>query len=167
MAKTFTASLTFQFLSAREALGCSFMRPANCREMGIVVSRRKGNKTSEPCISSERYSEPLSSRCLTFALQFLQFQSATLRLQFEVCSVSRQAQMLDAGVATKLAPAEHTQYLLKRLGHDRREIDLLACQHDLIDERRALLRQALAALVAFRPERRDPLLGKHSAAGNA
>ena len=56
----------------------------------------------------------------------------------------RQAQVFDAGIATKRAPGEHSRRKIKRLGHDQREIDLLTCQHDLVDECRALFYQALS-----------------------
>ena len=103
---------------------------------------------------------------MTIAPQLRQFQPATLHLQLEVRRISRLAQLLDAGTATKRAPAEHTRRQVKRLGRDRREIELLARQHDLIDEGRALLRQALASLVAFHPERRGHLLDQRLRVGD-
>src|SRR5947209_12592132 len=47
--------------------------------------------------------------------------------------VMRQAQLLDAGIATKRTPAEHCRRKIKRLGHDQRKIELLAGQHHLVD----------------------------------
>src|SRR6266480_3194849 len=35
-----SSSLTFQFLCVREALYCNFMRPAHCKEMGIITYKR-------------------------------------------------------------------------------------------------------------------------------
>jgi len=78
-----------------------------------------------------------------------------------------QAQFLKAGASAKCAPGEDSWLQLKGLGHDSRELELLTRQHDRIDEGRVLLRQALVALVAFRPERCGHLLGERSAIGNA
>src|SRR5579859_5126605 len=77
-----------------------------------------------------------------------QFQSATFHLQLEVRRVMRLAQLLDAGIAAKRAPAEHRLREIKRLGHDQWEIKLLAGQHHLVDEGRTFFRQALARLIA-------------------
>ncbi len=99
---------------------------------------------------------------MTIAPQLRQFQPATLHQQLEVRHISRLAQLLDAG-----ATAKHRRREVKCLGHDGREIELLTCQHGLIDQSGALLRQALAALVAFRPQRRGHLLGQCLRVGDA
>jgi hypothetical protein len=42
--------------------------------------------------------------------------------------------LLDAGAAAKRAPAEDVRRQVKGFGRDRREIELLTCQHSLVDE---------------------------------
>ena len=79
----------------------------------------------------------------------------------------RLAQLLDAGVAAKRAPGKHPRREFTCFGHDRREIDLLAGQHHLVDQRSAFFRQALARLIAYQCQHASNSFGEQSPIGQS
>src|SRR5258706_6422056 len=142
------------------------------KNQGSPSQRRKKKKNEASKSAPQRNqnlpirneSEP-SAHCFWAESSDKRVSAQYLRPNFQ--PIYHQAQVFDAGVAAKRAPAEYRRRELKRPGRDRREIELLTCQHDLIDERRSFLRQALAGLGAFRLERSSYLLGKRSAVGKS